>query len=86
MATRSEVRIKRYSFQGERWSRNNLTWNLRHMKDESSDHNNHIDKLDRGTVRQVLSKALDMWARPTELNFTEVHPDDETADLQGIFL
>ena len=56
------------------------------MKEESSDHNSHIEKLDKGTVRQVLSKALDMWARPTELNFTEVHPDDETADLQGIFL
>ena len=84
LATRTEVRIKRYSFQGERWSRNNLTWNLRHMKDEPSDLISHIETLDRGTVRQVLSKALDIWAKPTELNFTEVHPDDETADLQGI--
>ena len=78
------VRVKRYSFQGERWSRKNLTWNLRHIEKSSSFDNNHVETLYRGSVRRVLSHALDMWAKPTELTFTEVHPDDKTADLQGI--
>ena len=80
-----KLRVKRYSFQGERWSRKKLTWNLRHIEKRPS-YGNHeqVDSLDRGSVRRVLTHALDMWARRTELVFTEAHPDDETADLQGI--
>ena len=79
--------MKRYSFQGQRWSRKNLTWNLRHIdKHPSYENSDQAENLHRGSVRRVLSHALDMWARKTELTFTELHPDDETADLQGNIL
>ena len=78
------VRVKRYSLQGERWSRTNLTWNLRHIEDGSDyDMTKLVENLERGSVRRVLSHALEMWAKRTALTFTEVHPDDATADLQG---
>ena len=78
------VRVKRYSLQGERWSRANLTWHLRYLKEEAGNDKNHgFDSLDRGSVRRILSHALDVWARETALNFTEVHPEDKMADLRG---
>ena len=76
------LRVKRYSFQGERWSRKNLTWSLRKIG-KTYQHSNHATELNRESLRRVLGLALDMWARHTELQFTEAHPDDETADLQG---
>jgi hypothetical protein len=74
---RSLIRVKRYNLQGERWPRTNLTWNLRRG----------LKKTGYGTVtddvvRRELSHALDMWARETKLTFTELSPDDETADIQ----
>ena len=33
-------------------------------------------------VRRELSHALDMWARETRLTFTELAPDDTSADIQ----
>ena len=78
------VRVKRYSLQGERWSKKILTWNLRHIEEiPGYDNSTHAESLDRGSLRRVLSHALDMWAKQTALTFTEVHPDDKTADLQG---
>ena len=76
------VRVKRFTLQGERWSRKNLTWNLR-LIGKSSSYNRNVENLDEGSVRRVLTHALDMWARRTELTFTELHPDDNTADIQG---
>ena len=76
------LRVKRYSFQGERWSRKNLTWSLRKIG-KTYQHSNQVTDLNRDSLRRVLGLALDMWARHTELQFTEAHPDDEAADLQG---
>ena len=76
------LRVKRYSFQGERWSRKNLTWSLRKIG-KTYQLSNQVTELNRESLRRVLGLALDMWARHTELQFTEAHPDDETADLQG---
>ena len=76
------LRVKRYSFQGERWSRKNLTWNLRKIS-KTYQNSYQVTGLNRESLRRVLGLALDMWARHTELQFTEAHPDDETADIQG---
>ena len=76
------LRVKRFTLQGERWPRKNLTWNLR-LIGKSSSYNQNVENLDEGSVRRVLTHALDMWARRTELTFTELHPDDNTADIQG---
>ena len=81
----NQIRMKRYSLQGERWSRTNLTWNLRHMDKTTHDNGvEGVDRLDRGPVRRVLTDALHMWAKRTALTFIEAHPDDKTADLQGL--
>ena len=74
--------MKRFTLQGERWSRKNLTWNLR-LIGQSSSYNQNVENLDEGSVRRVLTHALDMWARITELTFTELHPEDNTADIKG---
>merc|ERR1719322_959299 len=71
------VRVKRYNLQGERWPRNNLTWNLR----RGPSHARMSDEV----VRRELSHALDMWARETRLTFTELAPDDTSADIQVFF-
>ena len=58
---------------------------MRHIEKRTSYGNSkQTESLDSGSVRRVLTHALDMWARRTELVFSEVHPEDETADLQGI--
>eukprot|EP00095_Tigriopus_kingsejongensis_P002837 snap_masked-scaffold1267_size51716-processed-gene-0.1 protein:Tk02837 transcript:snap_masked-scaffold1267_size51716-processed-gene-0.1-mRNA-1 annotation:"matrix metalloproteinase-25-like" len=68
------VRNKRYSLQGQRWSKTNLTWNLKKGPTLGLDHN---------LVRRELSYALELWARESSLTFQEVGPDD-VADI-GVF-
>ena len=85
MKREGKLRFKRYSFQGERWSRKNLTWNIKHIDKmmPSYHHSNQVIDLNMDSLRRVLGRALNMWSRHTQLQFTETHPDDETADLQG---
>ncbi len=67
-------RRKRYSLQGQRWSRTNLTWSLNRAPSRSG--------LRSDDVRRELSQALEMWARQSGLTFTEVSRD---GDLRVFF-
>ena len=70
-------RRKRYSVQGQRWSRSTLRWNLKTFNAS------FVRGLTRDMVRRVLTNALQVWARHTTLTFIEVGPFDKSADLQG---
>ena len=68
------TRVKRYNLQGQRWSKTNLTWNIRLGPTRYS----------YDAVRQEISLALDMWAKETRLTFQEVSPQAR-ADLEIYF-
>ena len=68
----SNLRVKRYNLQGQRWSHTNLTWSIRGIPQSV--------RLARDVVRRELTYALDVWARHTHLSFTETY-EDETADI-----
>lgn len=72
-------RRKRYSVQGQRWSRSTLRWNLKTFNAS------FVRGLTRDMVRRVLTNALQVWARHTTLTFIEVGPFDKSADLQVHF-
>lgn len=73
---RRSVRLKRYSLQGQRWSKTNLTWNLQKGPSSGLDHN---------LARRELSYALELWARESSLTFQEVNPGDDRADISVFF-
>jgi len=73
---RRSIRVKRYNLQGQRWSHHNLTWSLKHPP--------QTRRISRDIVRRELSYALDVWARHTQLTFTEVH-HEAPADIQVSF-
>jgi len=72
----SNLRVKRYNLQGQRWSHTNLTWSIRGIPQSV--------RLARDVVRRELTYALDVWARHTLLTFTETY-EDEKADIQVTF-
>ena len=73
---RVQLRVKRYSLQGQRWSRTSLTWSLETGLAPSV--------LPRDSVRRELSTALQVWASHSRLQFTEVWPGTG-ADIEVFF-
>lgn len=69
------IRVKRYNLQGQRWSHHNLTWSI--LRLPRSGPSSYV-------IRKELAHALSIWARHTQLTFTETYQDSR-ADIQVYF-
>jgi len=54
-------RIKRYTLQGGKWHRTNLTWSIQHWP----------KNIDPAILREELTRALKLWSDVSQLTFVE---------------
>ncbi|XP_013774418.1 matrix metalloproteinase-2-like [Limulus polyphemus] len=62
----SSERIKRYAIQGQKWSKNLLTWSI----------NDWPEGANTSMIREQLAKAFHIWSEVSKLEFQEVQATD----------